>query len=206
MAGLDFLRSTSTASNGDRGGNGQSITCYRQVHQQAYCAEGRGGSRCRMPGATAGRLCRSAAASQPHNGAVRDSRASLGEMHCTEVSQSCDASVQYMFCDPKDFATLIIDFSSVGATSAPGQTRSLCDVGSSPDCPKADLEHASARLQCTVAVIAAIRRTKRYGRFAGVAGSIRFEARELHHLAPLLSFLGDKLTEVGRRAWKCDDA
>jgi hypothetical protein len=71
MAGLNFLRSTSTASNGDRGGNGQSITCYRQVHQQAYCAEGRGGSRCRRPGATAGRLRRSAAASQPHNGAVR---------------------------------------------------------------------------------------------------------------------------------------
>src|SRR5215831_19045742 len=44
MAGLNFLRSTSTGSNGDRGGNGQSITCYRQVHQQAYCAEGRGGS------------------------------------------------------------------------------------------------------------------------------------------------------------------
>jgi hypothetical protein len=33
-----------------------------------------------------------------------------------EVSQDvvlCDASVQYMFCDAKDFATLIIDFSSV---------------------------------------------------------------------------------------------
>jgi len=43
-----------------------------------------------------------------------------------EVSQDvvlCDASVQYMFCDAKDFATLIIDFSSVGATSAPGQIR-----------------------------------------------------------------------------------
>src|SRR5262249_36862074 len=49
-----FLRSTSTASNGDRGGNGQSITCYRQVHQQAYCDEGRGGSRRRRPGAIAG--------------------------------------------------------------------------------------------------------------------------------------------------------
>jgi len=37
-----------------------------------------------------------------------------------EVSQDvglCDASVQYMFCDAKDFATLIIDFSFVGATS-----------------------------------------------------------------------------------------
>jgi len=41
----------------------------------------------------------------------------------------CDASVQYMFCGAKDFATLIIDFSSVGATSAPGQTRSFGDVG-----------------------------------------------------------------------------
>jgi len=40
-----------------------------------------------------------------------------------EVSQDivlCDASAQYMFCDAEDFATLIIDFSSVGATSAPG--------------------------------------------------------------------------------------
>src|SRR5262249_40596619 len=71
MAGLNFLRSTSTASNGDRGGNGQSITCYRQVQQQAYCAERWGCSGRSRPGATAGRLCRSAAASQPHNGALR---------------------------------------------------------------------------------------------------------------------------------------
>ena len=42
----------------------------------------------------------------------------------------CDASVQYMFCDAKDFATLIIDFSSVGATSAPGHDRSFVDVAS----------------------------------------------------------------------------
>src|SRR5262249_54445801 len=64
-----------------------------------------------------------------------DSRASLREMRCEsgmEVSPDvvlCDASVQYMFCGAKDFATLIIDFSSVGATSAPGQTRSFGDVG-----------------------------------------------------------------------------
>jgi hypothetical protein len=44
-----------------------------------------------------------------------------------------------MFSDPKDFATLIIDFSSVGATSAPGQTRSLCDVGSMSGLPESEL-------------------------------------------------------------------
>src|SRR5262249_35647818 len=63
-----------------------------------------------------------------------DSRASLGEMRCEasmEVSQDvvlCDASVQYMFCDAKDFATLIIDFSSVGATSAPGHKAEKLDL------------------------------------------------------------------------------
>jgi hypothetical protein len=30
-----------------------------------------------------------------------------------------------------------------------------------------------------------------------VGGSARLEARELDHLGPLLSFLGDELTEVG---------
>src|SRR5215831_12893302 len=38
-----------------------------------------------------------------------------------------------------------------------------------------------------------IRGTKHYGRFAGIAGSIRFDARELHHLAPLFGLLGDEL-------------
>ena len=35
-----------------------------------------------------------------------------------------------------------------------------------------------------------------YGRFAGIAGSIRFDAREPDHLAPLLGFLSDELAEV----------
>ena len=38
---------------------------------------------------------------------------------------------------------------------------------------------------------------------AGIAGSLRLDAGELHHLAPLLGFLGDELAEVGGRAWKC---
>src|SRR6516162_4338290 len=41
---------------------------------------------------------------------------------------------------------------------------------------------------------------------AGIAASIRFHARELHHLAPLLGLFGDELAEVGRRAWKCGGA
>src|SRR5947209_20618502 len=40
----------------------------------------------------------------------------------------------------------------------------------------------------------------------GIAGSIRFDARELDHLAPLLGFLSDELAEVGRRARKCGGA
>src|SRR5215472_14366271 len=38
----------------------------------------------------------------------------------------------------------------------------------------------------------------RYGRFAGIAGSIRFNAGKLHHLAPLFRLFHDELTEV---AW-----
>jgi hypothetical protein len=55
-----------------------------------------------------------------------------------EVSQDivlCDASAQYMFCDAEDFATLIIDFSSVGATSAPGQSRHIGPFATLPACP-----------------------------------------------------------------------
>src|SRR5215472_12679253 len=31
----------------------------------------------------------------------------------------------------------------------------------------------------------------------GLPGSIRFDARELHHLAPLFGFVGDELAKVG---------
>ena len=34
-------------------------------------------------------------------------------------------------------------------------------------------------------------------KIAGVAGSIRFEARELDHLGPLLGFVDDQLFKVG---------
>ena len=44
----------------------------------------------------------------------------------------------------------------------------------------------------------AFRLTKRYERFAGIAGSIRFNARELHHFGRLFGFVGEELTEVGR--------
>src|SRR5262249_46103876 len=40
--------------------------------------------------------------------------------------------------------------------------------------------------------------TGRYGRFARIAGSIRFNAGKLHHLAPLFRLFHDELTEV---AW-----
>src|SRR5262249_41099490 len=36
----------------------------------------------------------------------------------------------------------------------------------------------------------------------GLPGSICFDARELHHLAPLFGLFGDELAEVGSRAWK----
>src|SRR5215472_16124467 len=42
------------------------------------------------------------------------------------------------------------------------------------------------------------RGTKHYGIFAGIAGSIRFDARELHHFGRLFGFVGEELTEVGR--------
>src|SRR5262249_50489905 len=38
--------------------------------------------------------------------------------------------------------------------------------------------------------------------FPGLPGSICFDARELHHLAPLFGLFGDELAEIGRRAWK----
>jgi hypothetical protein len=49
-----------------------------------------------------------------------------------------------------------------------------------PDCPKTDMEHASARLQCAVAAIAAIRRTERYEISGWQLGSLRLDACELH--------------------------
>ena len=36
-----------------------------------------------------------------------------------------------------------------------------------------------------------------YGRFVGMPGSICFDARELHHLAPLFGFLGNEPPKVG---------
>src|SRR5262245_29809544 len=38
------------------------------------------------------------------------------------------------------------------------------------------------------------------------SGSLRLDARELHHLAPLLGFLGDEASEVGGRADKSQGA
>src|ERR687888_2332119 len=37
---------------------------------------------------------------------------------------------------------------------------------------------------------------------AAACGSLRLKPRKLHHLAPLLGFLGDELTELGGRAGK----
>src|SRR5262245_2755071 len=36
----------------------------------------------------------------------------------------------------------------------------------------------------------------------GWGWSLRLDARELHHLAPLLSIVRNKFAELGRRAWK----
>src|SRR6516164_6314260 len=35
-----------------------------------------------------------------------------------------------------------------------------------------------------------------YGRFAGIAGSIRFNVRELHHFGRFFGFVGEELTEA----------
>src|SRR5262245_24436976 len=35
-----------------------------------------------------------------------------------------------------------------------------------------------------------------------MAGSLRLDVRELHHLAPFLGFLGDQLAELDRRSWQ----
>jgi len=43
-------------------------------------------------------------------------------------------------------------------------------------------------------------------RGAETTGSICFDAREVHHLAPLLGFVGDEILELGGRAWKCGAA
>src|SRR6516164_11070727 len=41
---------------------------------------------------------------------------------------------------------------------------------------------------------------------ARIAGSLPLDANGLHHLAPLLGFIGDELSEVGRRARKARTA
>ena len=53
------------------------------------------------------------------------------------------------------------------------------------------------------AVIAAVRRTKRYGkssRSSAETSSLRFDVGRPDHLAPLLCFFADELAEVGGRA------
>src|SRR5205807_9570817 len=39
-------------------------------------------------------------------------------------------------------------------------------------------------------------------RGAEIDGSVRLDTRELHHLAPLLDFIGDELAKIGGRARK----
>src|SRR5262249_43450395 len=72
------------------------------------------------------------------------------------------------------------------------------------------------RIRCAWKMIAQLRRLcvrpfTRLHRFRGTAvygmsppspASVRLDACELHHLAPLLGFVGDKLTEIGRRTGK----
>src|SRR5262249_19746912 len=60
--------------------------------------------------------------------------------------------------------------------------------------------------QCVASITASPKsRNGRYGIFKSVV-SVRFDALELHHLAPLFGLYGDKLAEVGGRAWKCSGA
>ena len=54
-----------------------------------------------------------------------------------------------------------------------------------------------------VVVIAAIRRTKRYGISAG---SLRLNVGCADNFAPFLRFVGDELAEISRRACNCDAA
>src|SRR5262249_47254595 len=49
----------------------------------------------------------------------------------------------------------------------------------------------------------AVRRTKRYGMSGHpILESLRLDARELDHLAPLFGIVRNKFAELGRRAWK----
>src|SRR5215470_11967845 len=48
----------------------------------------------------------------------------------------------------------------------------------------------------------AVRRTGIWNIWPGSRGSLCLDARELHHLAPLLGFLGNEPPKVGGRAWK----
>src|SRR5262249_40399492 len=48
----------------------------------------------------------------------------------------------------------------------------------------------------------ATRRTEGYGRSGYVRGSVRPDARELHHLGPFLNVLGDELAELDGRTCK----
>src|SRR5262249_32051301 len=50
--------------------------------------------------------------------------------------------------------------------------------------------------------ILAVRVTKGYERSGYVRGSVRPNARELHHLGPFLNVLGDELAELGGRTCK----
>src|SRR5437588_8863115 len=82
--------------------------------------------------------------------------------------------------------------------------RRFCDVCGTSALPPiltvtADILNRRLR---AIAVIAAIRRTKGYGRSGYVRGSVRPDARELHHLGPFLNVLGYKLAELGGRTCK----
>src|SRR5262249_24183913 len=69
-------------------------------------------------------------------------------------------------------------------------TGSRCDVS---DVPLADIRSGVRPWRLR------FRLTKRYGI---LRRSLRLDAREFHHLGPLLGFLGDELAEVGRRTDK----
>src|SRR5215475_1960730 len=51
-------------------------------------------------------------------------------------------------------------------------------------------------------LVAAIRRTERYGILDRVTASVCFDVRRPDHLAPLLGVVGDELAEVGGRTLK----
>src|SRR5215470_9642198 len=72
-----------------------------------------------------------------------------------------------------------------------------------PVCPKAvDSDLINVRIGSAISGYGCIRLTGNMEHLSGITVLIRFDADGLHHLAPLLGFLGDQLAEVSGRTRK----